>query len=306
MQEEDKYYEQVKEKIIDTETTIIVKDYSKNRVILDNYYEIGRLLVEAQGGLEKSKYGNKLIKDFASRLTKDLGKGYSWRNLYNMKSYYDMFSSNKILYALRTKLGWTHYRELLSLDDPNEIKYYIELSIKNNLTYRQLHEKIKSNEYKNLSEETKEKIIDNKKPELIELVKDQIVISNPNNEKVIKEKILQKLIIENIPSFLKQLGEDYYFVGNEYPVKIGDRYYKIDLLLYNMEYECYVVIELKIGELKKEHIGQIELYMNYIDDNKKKITQNSTIGIILCHKNNKLIMKYCSNPNIITREYVLN
>ena len=112
--------------------------------------------------------------------------------------------------------------------------------------------------------------------------------------------------MEDIYSFLKQLGNDYHFVGNEYPIKIGDRYYKIDLLLYNMEYESYVVVELKIGELKSEHIGQISLYMNYIDKNKKKITQDKTIGIILCHRNNRLIMEYISDPRIISREYILN
>ena len=95
------------------------------------------------------------------------------------------------------------------------------------------------------------------------------------------------------------------FVGNEYPIKIGDRYYKIDLLLYNKEYRSYIVVELKIGELKHSHIGQIELYINYVDKNIRDNYDNNTIGLILCHRNNKLIMEYCSDDRIVAREYVL-
>lgn len=136
---EDKYYAQIKEKVIDTETTIRVKDYSKNRIILENYLEIGRLLVEAQGGEERAKYGDQLIKKYSEKLTREFGNGYSTRTLKDMRKFY-LFQKG---HALRAQLSWTHYRELLSLDNFNEIEYYIELSIKNNLTYRQLHERIK-------------------------------------------------------------------------------------------------------------------------------------------------------------------
>ena len=271
MQDTEKYYLEIKDKIIDTEATIKVKDYSKNKIVLKNYYEIGRLIVEAQGGENRNKYGNKLIKEYALKLTNDLGKGYSWRNLYNMRSYYIIFSSNEILQALPAKLSWSHYCELISLKDINAIKYYIDKTLTTNMGYRQLHNVIKSKEYESLSLETKQKLIENKKPKITEIIKNPIIINNPND-------------IE---------------------IKIGDRYYKIDLLLYNIEYESYVVVELKIGELKKENIGQIGLYMNYIDKHIKKSLYNKIIGIILCHKNNKLIMEYCSNPDIISREYIL-
>ena len=298
------YYNEIKDLVIDTETTIKVKDYTKNRVMLENYYEIGRLIVEAQGGEEKAKYGNKIIKEYANKLTIDLGKGYSWRNLYNMRSYYMLFSKNEILQTLSAKLSWSHYIELLSLKDIYEIKYYIETT--SNSSVRQFKERIKSKEYDRLPESTKERLKENKEIELKELVTDPIIIPNPNNIEIIKEKELQKLILDNLDSFLKKLGIDYHYVGCEYPIKIGNIYHRIDLLLYNMEYEAYVVIELKIGELKKEHIGQIETYMNYINKMKKKPNQNKTIGIILCHRNNKLLMEYCSNPDILVREYLLN
>ena len=104
---------------------------------------------------------------------------------------------------------------------------------------------------------------------------------------------------------MNELGNSFCFVGSEYKIKIGDRYNYIDLLLFNIEYNCYVVIELKVTELKKEHIGQIQVYMNYIDNNLKKLSQDSTIGIIICKKDNNYIIEYCSDDRIIAREYAL-
>lgn len=116
---------------------------------------------------------------------------------------------------------------------------------------------------------------------------------------------MQQLILEDIPSFLKELGNSFSFISNEYKIKIGERYNYIDLLLYNYEYNCFVVIELKITELKKEHIGQIHTYMNYIDKELRTIHQDKTIGIIICKKDNQFIMEYCSDERILTREYRL-
>ena len=122
---------------------------------------------------------------------------------------------------------------------------------------------------------------------------------------MISEKILPKLILEDIPSFLKELGSGFTFIDNEYKIKLGNTYNYIDLLLYNIDYNCYIVIVLKVTELKKEHIGQIEIYMNYIDNNLKKANQNNTIGIIICKKNNKYVIEYCSDNRIIAKEYEL-
>ena len=121
----------------------------------------------------------------------------------------------------------------------------------------------------------------------------------------ISEKLLQKLILEDIESFMKELGNNFCFIGSEYKIKIGNNYNFIDLLLFNYEYNCFVVIELKVTELKKEHIGQIEVYMNYIDKNVKKINHDSTIGIIICRKDNKFVMEYCSDKRILAKEYKL-
>ena len=137
------------------------------------------------------------------------------------------------------------------------------------------------------------------------MVKDPIIIKNSRNYEIISEKILQRLILEDIPSFLKELGNGFTFIENEYKIKLGDKYNYIDLLLYNIKFKCYVVIELKVTELKKEHIGQIQTYMNYIDKNLKTIEEDKTIGIIIVKKNDKYIMEYCSDNRIMAREYEL-
>lgn len=137
------------------------------------------------------------------------------------------------------------------------------------------------------------------------MIKNPIIINNKNSYETISEKVLQKIILEDISSFLKELGNGFSFIDNEYKIKLGNKYNYIDLLLYNIIYKCYVVVELKITTLKKEHIGQIQVYMNYIDKNIKTINEDKTIGIILVKKDNKYIMEYCSDNRIIAKEYEL-
>lgn len=140
---------------------------------------------------------------------------------------------------------------------------------------------------------------------IIDFVKSPIMIKNNNKYDIFSEKVLQKLILEDISSFLEELGESFTFIKNEYKIKINGRYNYIDLLLYNIKYKCYVVIELKAAELKKEHTGQIMTYMNCIDKNVKTIEENSTVGIIICKQDNGYVIKYCSDNRIIAREYEL-
>jgi predicted nuclease of restriction endonuclease-like (RecB) superfamily len=175
----------------------------------------------------------------------------------------------------------------------------------NNLSVRQLRECIKNNEYERLDEQTKLKLINEEKLKLQDTIKNPIIIKNNANYEVISEKVLQKLILEDIEEFMEELGNSFSFIGSEYPIKIGCNYNYIDLLLYNYEFNCFVVVELKVTELKKDHIGQIEVYMNYIGKNLRKPIQDKTIGIILCKKYNKFIMEYCSDERIKVRKYSL-
>ena len=206
-----------------------------------------------------------------------------------MKQFYNVFNNEKVS-TMWTQLTWSHIRLLFNLEI-TAINYYIQRIIENRISVRQLEEKIKNKEYERLPESTKNKLIYNEKTEVKDLIPNPILIKNKYDYDNISEKTLQKLILDDIPSFLKELGNGFSFIGSEYKIKIGNRNHNIDLLLYNIEFNCYVVIELKITELKKEHIGQIHIYMNYIDNNLKTINQNKTIGIIICKKDKQSLTK---------------
>ena len=291
------FYNEIKQKLIDNEIYEKVKDYSKERNRVITYYEIGRILNEAG-----SVYGENIIGKYSKRLQIEVGKKYDKKTLFRMRQFYIAFEDEKVA-PLARQLSWSHYIELLPLKDINKIEYYIDQCMAFNLSRNQLREKIKNNEYERLPEETKIKLVNKDESNVQDFIKNPIVIHNPNNINVIKEKTLQRLILEDIPSFLEELGSGFTFIKNEYKIKIGNRYNSIDLLLYNIDYNCYVVLELKVTELKKEYIGQIKVYMNYIDNNLKTINQDKTIGIIIVKKDNKFIMEYCSDTRILSKEY---
>ena len=299
------YYNEIKTQLINNEVYKRVKDYSKNRNDLETYYNVGKLLIEAQGGEQRAKYGDNLIKEYSIRLTKELKTNkYSCRNLMNMRKFYLLFRDEKVN-ALRSQLTWTHYRILLSINDIDEIKYYIRCIESNNISTRELQVKIKSKEYERLPITTRNKLISKTNLEVQDLIKDPIIIKNTSHIEIISEKVLKQFILEDISSFLKELGNGFSYIDQEYKIKIGDTYNYIDLILFNYIYNCFVVVELKVTELKKEHIGQIQVYMNYIDKNIKTINQDKTIGIIISKKNNQYIIEYCSDPRIYVREYIL-
>ena len=299
------YYDQIKGLLISNEIHKKVKDYSKNKSDLDTYYNVGKLIVEAQGGEARAKYGKGLIKDFSKRLMVELkDKKYSYRNLMNMRKFYLLFK-NENVNALRSQLSWSHYRELLPINDMNIIKYYINQVIENNLSYRELGRIIRNNEYERLSIESKEKLINNDDFELGDGIKNPIIINNKNNLDInnIKEKVLQELILDDLNYFLKQLGSGFSYISNEYKIRMENSYNYIDILLYNYIFKSFTVVELKVTELKKDHIGQIQVYMNYIDKNVKQIDDNKTIGLIVVKENNNYIIKYSSDNRIKSIEY---
>ena len=293
------YYEEIKNKIIDNETYERVKDYSKERHRVITYYEIGKLLNEAGG-----KYGANIIKQYSKKLVIEVGTKYNERTLRRMRQLYLLFKKQKWS-PLATKLSWSHYSEVLSIKDEEKLMYYINACISKNLSKMELREKIKSKEYERLPDETKNKIIKEEKLEVKDLVPNPILIKNTNNIEIITEKVLHNLILEDIPSFMKELGNGYSFIDDEYKIKIGDTYHKIDLLLFNIKYNAYVVVELKVSEFKVEYISQVQKYMNYIDKNIKEITNNNSIGILICKRENKYVIEYCSDERIVVREYEL-
>ena len=285
------YYNKIKKELINNEITKKAKDYSKNRRDLNTYYNVGKMLSEAG-----KHYGEGIIKNYSLKLINEVDKKYNTTNLKRMRQFYLMIEKGA---RVGHQLTWSHYKELIPLKDIKIINYYITLCENNSITRDELKEKIKSKEYERLPESTKKKLISDEECELTELVKNPVVIKTNNNYESISEKLLQKIILEDIPAFMKELGSGYSFIDNEYKIKLGDRYNYIDLLLFNIDYNCYIVVELKVTELKKEHIGQIQVYMNYIDMHLRKFNQNKTIGIILCKRENKYVIEYCSDSRII-------
>lgn len=292
------YYNEIKNKLIDNEVYSKVKDYSKERHKVITYFEIGKLITEAGG-----KYGDNIIEEYSKKLVIEVGKKYNRRTLFRMKQFYNRFNNTKVS-TLWTQLTWSHLRLLLNLEI-DSMNYYIKVIINKSLSVRELEFKIKSNEYERLPVETKNKLINEDRVEVKDLIPNPILIKNRNNLEIVTEKVLQKLILEDVESFMNELGNSFSFIGSEYKIKIGDKFNYIDLLLYNIKYKCYVVVELKVTELKKEHTGQIMTYMNYIDKNIKTIEEKNTVGIIICKKDNKYVIEYCSDDRIISREYEL-
>ena len=293
------YYNEIKEKLIKSEIYDRAKDYSKDRHKVSVYFETGKLLSEAG-----KEYGKNIIKQYSENLMIEVGKKYNERNLRYMRQFYEIFSSIK-WNPMGSKLSWSHFRELLIVKNIDAIMYYIDICEKKNLSRRQLQERIKNNEYDRLSDETKNKLIIKEQLKVNDLIPNPIIIKANELNEELSEYALKQLILNNLDDFFNQLGDRFTYVCNEYKIKVDNTYNYIDLLLYNIKYKCYVVIELKITELKKDHTGQIMTYMNYIDKNIKTIEENATIGIIICKRDNKYVIEYCSDDRIIAREYEL-
>ena len=288
------YYETIKQEFISNEIYKRVKDYSKNQNDLKTYYNVGKMLCEAG-----KHYGEGIIREYAKKLTIELGKGYTQTRLKYMRQFYIIMQKSP---TVSDKLSYSHYCEIMWLNI-DEINYYIKIVEEQNLSVRELRERIKSKEYERLDDKTKLKLKNQKNLEIKDFIKNPIILKT--NQEILKERALQQLILEDLPSFMKELGPGFSFIENEYKIKIGNVYNYIDLLLFNYIYQCFVVVELKVTELKKEHIGQIETYMHYIDKNLKTNSQDKTIGIILTKKDNRFIMEYCSDKRVLNITYSL-
>ena len=295
------YYNQIKNELLNNEVYKRVKDYSKNRNELSTYYNVGKLLIEAG-----KQYGEKIIGNYSEKLVVEVGKKYNKRTLFRMRQFYKLIEEQKVS-TVSTQLSWSHYCELLSIKDIDEINYYIITTERYNLSVRELRERIKNKEYQRLDDNTKLKLINKKELYISDTIKNPIIIKNKLeiDKENVSEKMLQKIILEDIDGFMRELGDSFSFIGSEYKIKINNAYNYIDLLLFNIKYNCYVVVELKVTEVKKEHIGQIEVYMNYIDKHVKNITNDRTIGIIVARRDNHYYIEYSSDKRIYTRDYEL-
>ena len=225
------YYDEIKEKLLKNEIYAKVKDYSKERNKVLTYFEVGKLLSEAG-----KKYGNDIIGSYAEKLAIEVGKKYNVRTLRRIRQFYNVFKNEKWSPSA-TVLTWSHYIELLAINDINKINYYIDICKKQSLSRNDLRNKIKSKEYERLGEETKNKLVTNEELKLPDLVPDPLLIKSEFDKEKITEYALKQAILNNLDNFLTQLGNGFSYIGNEYKLKIGNNYNYIDLLLYNVKFK---------------------------------------------------------------------
>ena len=291
------YYNEIKDKLIKNEISIKVRDYYANKSDLNTYYEVGKLLSEAG-----KHYGEGIIKEYSIKLENDIGKKYSERMLRNMRSFYNRFQKQK-WNPLVSKLSWSHIIILLRLKNIDEINYHVTECINHNYSKRELERIIKNKEYQRIDDKAKSKIVNNEKLDVVDYIKDSIILNKKHDYNKISEYALKEIIMNDLDNFLNQLGDGFSYIGNEYKIKIGNTYNYIDILLFNIIYNCYVVVELKINKLTKQDIGQIMVYMNYVNENIKLINQDKTIGIIVCKENDKYLIRYSSDSRIHVVNY---
>lgn len=297
---EEKYYTVIENYIKKNEISRKRKILQENYDTLNNYWNIGKLLVEAQGGKKRAKYGNELIKKWSIEFEKNYGSKYSYRELYKMRQFYLAFTN---LPTVSADLSWSHIIEILPIKNENKRNFYINEVITYNLSVRELREKIKLNSYERLlNKPGKLDIITPKKEySILEDIKNPILIKLKENQEINSEKDLEASIISQIAFVLTQFGKGFCFIDNQYMIK-G---HSIDILLFNYEINAFVVVELKFRELRKEDKSQTEFYMNLVDENLKKAHHNKTMGIIISKSQNNYIANFVKSNSLIPLIYKL-
>ena len=301
----DEALKKVKDVIIDIESNSRVRMMVDNEERIKGYYEIGRLLVEAQGGASRAKYGDNLIKKWGEKLAKEYGKNYSRRNLELMRKFYLEFPIAK---SLISQLSWTQIVLLLPIKNENERNYYINQVILNNLSVRELRNEIKNKSFERLSYTDKNNIklitdINNNSLTIEDMIKDPIIIETDQNE--LDEATIHRKLINGVENRFLELGIGFALVGHEYKLKVNNKTYRIDLLFFNIKFNAYVVVEIKSKEIKPEDIGQLQFYVSYIDKYVKENSNNKTIGILIVKKKNKLVIEFTTNTDIYVTTYKL-
>ena len=300
------YFKEVNTLIEELETNKKYRELKDNSETLRTYWNVGKLIIEAQGGETRAKYGNALIKEWSIKLTQKYGKGYNYTNLARFRKFYLYFP----ILATVWQLSWSQVKEILPLKDRNERNYYVNQVILNSLGVRDLRKLIKSKAFERLSYADKENIAlitdtNNVSLTIEDMIKDPILINVPSNMDKIDEKALHKYIIDMLEDKFLELGTGFALVGYEYKLQIANRSYKIDLLFFNVELNAYIVIEVKTRELQHRDISQVKFYIEYVNKNIKKSNHNKTIGILIAKKKNQYVIEYIHSDDIYITTYEL-
>ncbi|WP_241156428.1 MULTISPECIES: YhcG family protein [unclassified Adlercreutzia] len=277
------------------------------------YWEVGKSIVEAQGGEERSEYGKRILSDLAARLTKDFGKGFTQTNLKYMRQFYLAFQNS---HALRDQLSWTHYRLLIKVKDADKRLWYMNECAESNWTTRQLERQINSFYYERLlatQEERRPEVIvevfENEPPKRPEnIIRDPYVLEflGINQDAQFRESELEQALINNLQEFLLELGRGFAFVARQKHIDLDGDHFYIDLVFYNYLLNCFVLIDLKVGKLTHQDIGQMDTYVRLYNEFQRGPNDNPTIGIVLCSEKNEAVARYsllADDKNVFASKY---
>lgn len=296
---EQRFYEQIKSILSEARNKVYK---TANFAMVEAYWNIGKSIVEQQDGEEKAEYGAGLIEELSKKMTADFGKGFTAANLKNMRQFYFTFPKS---YALRSELSWTHYRLLMRVENENARQFYIEEAIKSNWSTRQLERQINSFFYERLlSSQNKESVSEEiqkleptKVPE--DIIRDPYVLEflglNPNDD--FYENDLEEALITHLQKFLLELGRGFSFVARQKRITFDGRHFRIDLVFYNYILKCFVLIDLKIGDLTHQDLGQMQMYVHYYERELMNEGDNPPIGIVLCADKSESVVKYTLPEN---------
>ena len=249
-----------------------------NTTLLFTYWNIGKKIIEYQGGKEKAKYGDKFIERLSKELTNEYGKGYTQTNLKVMRKFYLCFSIGQ---TVSDQLTWSHYQLIIRVANQAARTYYINEAINRQLSVRELERLIKTNTYEREKTNQIEYKNNHNKNLDISILKNPYILDFLDLKYNYKEKDLENSIIDNISKFLLELGKGYLFHSRQKQLKIDNKTYYVDLVFYNSILKCYVLIDLKINKLSKNDISQMDLYCNYFDNNIRTEEERNTIGLII-------------------------
>lgn len=289
-----KFYNEIKN-ILHTARNKVYQ--TANFAMVEAYWNIGKSIIKEQGGDEKAAYGTGLLKELSEQMTRDFGKGFTVTNLKYMRQFYLTFPNG---HALRGELSWTHYRLLMKVENDNAREFYMQEAIKSQWSTRQLERQINSFFYERLlSSKDKERVAAEvrdlepaKKPE--DIIRDPYVLEflglTQNDD--FYESDLEQALITHLQRFLLELGRGFSFVARQKRITFDGRHFRIDLVFYNYILKCFVLIDLKVGDLTHQDLGQMQMYVHYYERELMNEGDNPPIGIVLCADKSESVVKY--------------
>ena len=315
------FYRKIEELLKNAQNTVV---QTVNQTMVITYFEIGKMIVqEEQNGKERAQYGKQLMRELSQRLSKEFGKGFSITNIQQMRNFYLIYQKQQTLSVNSEKqqtqsnkfnLSWSHYLKLMRIEDERERKFYEIETYKNNWSLRELQRQYDSALYTRL-------VLSRDKKGVLELAEKGLVIEKPKDaikdpyileflglpeQSKYSESELEQKLIDKLEHFLLELGTGFTFVARQKRITFEEKHFRIDLVFYNRILKCFVLIDLKIGELKHQDIGQMQMYVNYYDREIILDDENKTIGIILCQNKSESVVKYTlpeSNEQIFASKY---